>query len=51
MLADAVTDRIASTKRRLQVGGVLQEVEWGIPGERDATRATNLRVFDAGRAH
>ena len=35
MLADAVTARIASTKRRLQVGGVLQEVEWGIPGERD----------------
>ena len=34
-LADALTARIASEKRRLKVGGMLQEVEWGIPGERD----------------
>ena len=35
MLEDALTARIAATKRRLQVGGVLQEIEWGVPGERD----------------
>ena len=36
MLANAITARIASEKRRLLAGGMLQEVEWGIPtGERD----------------
>ena len=36
MLADALTARLASAKRRLLVGGMLQEVEWGVPaGERD----------------
>ena len=35
MLADAVTARIAATKRRLLAGGLLQEIEWGIPGEPD----------------
>ena len=36
MLADAVTARIAATKRRLLAGGLLQEIEWGVPiGERD----------------
>ena len=35
MLDDALTARIAATKRRLLEGGLLQEVEWGIPGERD----------------
>ena len=35
-LANALTSRIAATKRRLLAGGVLQEVEWGVPtGERD----------------
>ena len=36
MLANALTARIAATKRRLLAGGMLQEVEWGVPtGERD----------------
>ena len=33
--ADALTARIAAAKRRLLGGGVLQPVEWGIPGEPD----------------
>ena len=33
--ADALTARIAATKRRLLDGGLLQPVEWGIPGEPD----------------
>ena len=35
MLDDALTARIAATKRRLLDGGLLQPVEWGIPGEPD----------------
>ena len=35
MLDDALTARVAATKRRLLEGGLLQEIEWGIPGERD----------------
>ena len=35
MLDDALTARIAAAKRRLLAGGMLQEVEWGIGGERD----------------
>ena len=35
MLDDALTARIAATKRRLLEGGVLQPVEWGVPGEPD----------------
>ena len=35
MLDDALTARIAAAKRRLLDGGLLQEVEWGIPGEPD----------------
>ena len=35
-LANALTSRITATKRRFIAGGVLQEVEWGVPtGERD----------------
>ena len=35
-LADALTRTIAQTKRRLVAGGVLQEVQWGVPvPERD----------------
>ena len=30
MLDDALTDRIAATKRRLLEGGLLQEIEWGV---------------------
>ena len=33
--ADAITARIAATKRRLLAGGLLQKIEWGIPGEPD----------------
>ena len=29
-LADAITARIANTKRRLLDGGLLQEIEWGV---------------------
>ena len=36
MLDDAITARIAATKKRLLDGGLLQEVEWGVPsGEPD----------------
>ena len=36
MLDDALTGRVAAAKRRLLDGGLLQEVEWGVPsGERD----------------
>ena len=36
MLDDALTARVAATKKRLLDGGMLQEVEWGVPtGERD----------------
>ena len=34
-VGNAITARIAAAKRRLLDGGVLQPVEWGIPGERD----------------
>ena len=34
-VANALTARIAAAKRRLLAGGVLQPVEWGIPGEPD----------------
>ena len=33
-LADAITARIAATKRRLLAGGILQEVQWGVPSPR-----------------
>ena len=35
MLDDALTARIAATKQRLLEGGLLVEIWWGIPGERD----------------
>ena len=36
MLDAALTARIAATKRRLLEGGLLREVEWGVPvGDRD----------------
>ena len=36
MLDDALTARVAATKRRMLEGGLLQEVEWGVPtGEPD----------------
>lgn len=35
MLTDAITTRIAAAKRRLEDGGILHPVEWGVPGERD----------------
>ena len=35
MLDAAITARIAATKRRLLEGGLLQEIEWGTPGEPD----------------
>ena len=35
MLDDALTARIAAAKRHCLEGGLLQEVEWGVPGEPD----------------
>ena len=35
MFDAALTERIAVIKRRLLEGGLLQEVEWGIPGDPD----------------
>ena len=35
MFDAALTARIAAAKTRLLAGGLLQEVEWGIPDERD----------------
>ena len=35
MLDDALTARVAAQKRSLLAGGLLQEIEWGIPGEPD----------------
>ena len=36
MFDDAISERIAATKKRLLEGGLLQEIEWGVPvGERD----------------
>ena len=34
-IGNAIRERIAATKRRLLDGGLLQPVEWGIPGEPD----------------
>ena len=34
-IGNAITARIAATKRRLLDGGLLQPVEWGIPGPPD----------------
>ena len=49
MLDDALTARIAATKRRLKAGGMLQEVEWGVPGERDirGQRTFTYSMLDA----
>ena len=35
MLDTALTAQIAAAKTRLLEGGLLQEIEWGRPGERD----------------
>ena len=35
MLDNQITARIAAAKRTLLEGGLLREVEWGIPGEPD----------------
>ena len=35
MIDTAITAQIAAAKTRLLAGGLLQEVEWGRPGERD----------------
>ena len=49
MLEDALTARIAATKRHLLEGGLLQEVEWGIPGEPDVRgkRTFTYTMLDA----
>ena len=35
MLDATITARIAAAKRRLLDGGLLREIEWGVPGEPD----------------
>ena len=48
-VADAVAARIAATKERLLVGGLLREIEWGKPGEPDmrGRRAFTYSTLDA----
>ena len=41
-VGNALTARIAATKKRLLDGGVMQPIEWGIPGEPDVR---GRRVF------
>ena len=44
--ADAITARIAAVKRRLLAGGVLQEVQWGVPDPpRDPPDVRGRRTF------
>ena len=50
MLDDALTARIAAAKRRLLEGGLLQEIEWGVPvGEPDirGRRTFSFSTLDA----
>ena len=36
LIGDALAARIAATKQRLLEGGLLRQIEWGVPvGERD----------------
>ena len=48
-VADVISARIAEAKRRLLDGGLLQEVEWGIGGERDVRgrRTFTYTMLDA----
>ena len=49
MLDATITARIAATKRRLLDGGLLREIEWGKPGERDyqGRRTFTYSMLDA----
>ena len=50
MLDDALTARINAAKRRLLAGGLLQEIEWGVPsGEPDirGRRTYEYSMLDA----
>ena len=44
-LADAITARIAATRRRLMAGGLLQEIQWGVPGPRIRGNLYGRRSF------
>ena len=46
MLDDALTARIAATKRRLLDGGLLQEVEWGVPSGEPDIRGRRTYAFE-----
>ena len=55
----AITARIAATRRRLLAGGLLVEIEWGVPGprirrylrgRRSVTWATLFAYVQAGQA-
>ena len=48
---NALTARIAAAKRRLLAGGMLQEVEWGIPGVPDMRGRRIFTYFDARSPH
>ena len=43
--AAALTARIAAVKRRLLAGGILQEVQWGVPGPRIRGNVYGQRTF------
>ena len=55
-LADAITARVAATRQRLLAGGLLQEISWGVPGDRDRygrrtfTWATLFAYIQSGQA-
>ena len=44
-LADAISARIAATKKRLLAGGLLQPVEWGVPGPHIRGNVRGRRIF------
>ena len=44
-VGNALTARIAATKQRLLDGGVMQPIEWGIPGEPDARGKRTFAYF------
>ena len=44
-VGNALTARIAATKKRLLDGGVMQPVEWGIPGPHRCARAKRTYTY------
>ena len=46
MLDDALTARIAATKRRLIAGGLLQEIQWGVVVPQDPPDPRGRKVYE-----